>query len=200
MDAVGGETKKFMESPATKMMFGWTRDGQSLVFWKGGPVRYFTLDPADGRAREPLGESRVVVHSLEFTADRRWASFHVPDAPQQPIYIAPVREGIIAPEKEWIRISDAPGNNRPWWSPDTNLLYWVSDRDGYRCVWARRLDPATKKPVSDLFAVIHLHEARRSLAGNGIGGFGPAVSRDRLIFALPEYSGNIWLAEKTSAK
>ena len=192
-------TTKLVESPALQM-FGWTPDGRSLVFWKGGPIRYFTLDPSDHESREPMRDTRLVIHSLEFAQECRWATFHAADAPQLPVYVTPVRDGIVAGEKEWIRVSDTGGNNRPWWSPDANLLYWVSDRDGYRCVWARRLDPASKKPVADPFPVIHIHDARHSLAGTGIGGFGPAVSRDRLIFALPEYSGNIWLAERVAAK
>ncbi|HUQ90717.1 MAG TPA: protein kinase [Bryobacteraceae bacterium] len=199
MDAAGGENTKLLESlPVT--IFGWTPDGYSLVYWKGGPIRYFTFDLANGEIREPMKHTRQVTHSLEFTRDRRWASFHIPDDPRQPVYVAPAREGIVAGEREWIRVSDTGGNNRPWWSPDANLLYWVSDRDGFRCVWARRLDPANKQPSGEAFPVIHIHEASHSLAGTGIGGFGPAVSRDRLIFALPEYSGNIWLAEKAPAK
>jgi hypothetical protein len=47
---------------------------------------------------------------------------------------------------------------RPAWSPDGNLLYFFSDSDGSRCIWARRLDPKTKKPVGTPFAVLHLHE------------------------------------------
>jgi hypothetical protein len=155
MDAAGSETTKLVESPALQM-FGWTPDGRSLVFWKGGPIRYFTLDPSDHESREPMRDTRLVIHSLEFAQECRWAAFHAADAPEQPVYVSPVRDGIVAGEKEWIRVSDTGGNNRPWWSPDANLLYWVSDRDGYRCVWARRLDPASKKSVADPFPVIHI--------------------------------------------
>ena len=91
-------------------------------------------------------------------------------------------------------------SNVPWWSPDGNLLYWLMNRDGFVCIWARRLDPSTKAPKGDAFAVLHLHEARRSLAGTGSGGFSPALSRDKLILNLPEDSSNIWLAEPESAK
>jgi hypothetical protein len=57
------------------------------------------------------------------------------------------------------------------------------------CAGSRRL------PVCDPSRVIHIPEARHSLAGNGIGGSGPAASRDGLMFVLAEYSGNIRLAE-----
>ena len=48
--------------------------------------------------------------------------------------------------------------------------------------------------------MFHFHEARHSLAGTGLGGFGPAVLRDRMIFSLPEYGSNIWLAEQELKK
>ena len=96
--------------------------------------------------------------------------------------------------------ADTAGRNgRPWWSPDGGLLYLLSERDGFSCVWAQRLEPATKKLKGEPFAVLHFHEARRSLHGQPQVGFGPAISRDRLTFALPESSGNIWLAEKEAA-
>ena len=51
----------------------------------------------------------------------------------------------------------------PAWSPDGRFLYFISERDGFRCVWARPLDAATKRPIGDAFAVRHFHAARFSL-------------------------------------
>jgi hypothetical protein len=72
--------------------------------------------------------------------------------------------------------------------------------DGFTCVWAQRLEAATKKPAGDPFAVLHFHESRHSIATVGLAAFGPAISSDRLIFALPEFTGNIWLAEPERAR
>jgi len=55
-------------------------------------------------------------------------------------------------------------DNRPqaidryvWWSPDGNLLYFISERDGFVCLWAQRLDPATKHPQGAAFPIRHFH-------------------------------------------
>ena len=38
---------------------------------------------------------------------------------------------------------------KPFWSPDGNLLYFLSSRDGFLCLWAQWLDPSTKHPLGD---------------------------------------------------
>ena len=79
------------------------------------------------------------------------------------------------------------------WSPDGNLFYTDSWRDGHLCIWARRLHPATRQPVGEPFAVFHSHSTRLSLSNQieitlGVGG-------KRLVFGMGERTGNIWMAE-----
>ena len=106
------------------------------------------------------------------------------------------KHGRAAGEAEWITVADYPGRNiRPWWSPDSNLLYFLSQKDSHPCIWAQSLNPATKHPVGEPFAVYHFHETRRGPPMEGTAGFGPAIAKDRIIFSLSEQTGNIWLAE-----
>ena len=48
---------------------------------------------------------------------------------------------------EALRIADR--GYHPCFSPDGSLLYFLSERDGHRCIWARKLDPVPRKPASD---------------------------------------------------
>ncbi|MGH9657139.1 MAG: hypothetical protein ACRD96_01270, partial [Bryobacteraceae bacterium] len=99
-------------------------------------------------------------------------------------------------EDKWIWITDdSTFHEKPRWSPDGSLLYYTSDRDGFRCVRAQRLDPATKRPVRAAFDVYHSHGARTSLMNAGIQFMDISVTRDRLIFNLEERTGNIWMAK-----
>jgi hypothetical protein len=72
------------------------------------------------------------------------------------------------------------------------MIYYVSDRDGFVCIWARRLDPATKKPADEPRAVVHFHNRHLSLGS--VYGLELSVAKDKLVFNLNEASGNIWLA------
>jgi hypothetical protein len=98
-------------------------------------------------------------------------------------------------ERNWIPVTDGSANDREaYWSPDGNLLYFLSERDGFRCVWAERLNPASKNPVGAPFPVYHFHHARRSLTGLGRGrGEVMSVARDRILLAVGEVTGNIWM-------
>jgi hypothetical protein len=75
------------------------------------------------------------------------------------------------------------------------MLYFVSDQDGFRCLWAQRLEPSTKHPAGPAFAVYHFHHARLSLTGVGLtpAAAGPSVAKDKIVFALGELTGNVWM-------
>ena len=163
----------------------WSSDGKRII---GNTVdgRAWVLDLTSRRKADLLA-SRHWVSTDSFSPDNRWFSFL--DATSQRGYIAPVREVPVA-ESEWIDIIDG----EPWaWSPEGNLLYATSDRDRHACIWAQRLDPATKRPVGMPFAVFHSHKARVLLANQA--SLALDVAGSRMVFSMGERTGNIWMAE-----
>ena len=138
--------------------------------------------------------SRIAAARVRFrTAADSWIAFHVqsePDAAK--VFVAPI-EAEPPLESRWIPIAAAPGGNiYPFWSPDGKLLYFVSNRDGFSCVWAQPLDRASGRPVGPPRDVLHLHSATRSLAHVRMGVWGFSLARDRLVFSLGEKTGNLW--------
>jgi len=119
-------------------------------------------------------------------------SFNATTPGRSRIFIAPVRGAGLVPETEWLAITDGRWDDKPRWSPDGNILYFVSEQDGFRCIWANRLDPATKRPSAAPFPIFHAHEARRSLMNLGWGDLQISVARDKIVFNLSERTGNIW--------
>jgi hypothetical protein len=114
------------------------------------------------------------------------------------VFVAGVRsDGTPAREADWIAITDDRGMDRmASWSPDGNILYWISERDGWRCIAYRRLNPATKRPLGETSYLQHLHGARRSMMYlANIINCRPSIGRDKIVFSLPERTGNIWMAE-----
>jgi hypothetical protein len=98
-------------------------------------------------------------------------------------------------ESEWIPVTDGSQKDfKSRWSPDGNLLYFVSHRDGFRCLWAQRLDPRTKRPLGAAFEVFPSHRARLSLMNVNVTGLEFSVAHDKIIFNLGELGGNIWMA------
>src|SRR5262249_51630002 len=90
----------------------------------------------------------------------------------------------------------------PCWSPNGSVLYFTSERDGFRCFWGQRLDAAGKHPAGEPFALRHFHSARQSLRGLATTGYliGLSSGGGRMVFSFPEVTGNIWLQERARAK
>ena len=147
------------------------------------------------------GEKNVIVrhkqNSLwqgQLSPDGRWIAFLAAEPDQDKgLFVAPFRPEV--PESEWIPITGFSGeNDKPRWSADGNLMYFTSDRDGWRCIWAQRLNPATKRPAGEPFGVFHAHTRGVQSAwwGSGRSDIGRA---GRLAFVMGETSGNIWKAK-----
>ena len=71
-------------------------------------------------------------------------------------------------------------------------LYFRSKRDGFRCIWAQRLDTG-KHPIGPPLPIKHFHGSLSMMSMEGVE-IGLNATRDRLFFSLVESSGNIWLA------
>jgi hypothetical protein len=102
---------------------------------------------------------------------------------------------VLQDEKAWIPITDGEGIERyADWSPEGNVLYFLSERDGFRCIRGQRLDSATKHPVGPPFDVYHFHHARQSLGTVDPILISPTVARDKMVFSMIETTGTIWMA------
>ena len=89
-------------------------------------------------------------------------------------------------------ISNLTEGLRPW---QPKKIYYFSDADGSRCIWAQRLEPATKTPVGEPFAVLHLHSRQHSVAAVSVNVLDLSVVRDKIVFTLGELRGNVWMME-----
>jgi hypothetical protein len=175
----------------------WSLDEEKLLClsWEGGPA---VLDIPSGQSRSLLSEQEHVFFQLQFSPDNRWVAFvthRVGQGERRQIFVAPYRDEGQIPKSDWIAITD--GRHRvgtPRWSPDGNLLYLQSERDGFLCIWAYPLDPVTKRPRGQEKAVYHFHEARLSPSNvDNTGVVGLAVAQDKIVLTLGELTGNIWL-------
>lgn len=175
---------------------GWSSDGRRLLYFEEAPRRLSILDLASGRRAVLLGHGTYKLDEASFSPDDRWVCFNATTPGRSRIFIAPVRSERLVPETEWLAITDGRWDDKPRWSPGGNVLYFISERDGFRCIWALRLDPATKRPVAPPFPIFHAHEARRSLMNLGWGDLQMSVARDKIVFNMSERTGNIWLMRR----
>ncbi|MFB3828813.1 MAG: protein kinase [Bryobacteraceae bacterium] len=189
--AAGGVSEKVCGD--CMMLFDWSKDGRTILHKRGTGVG--ALDLTTGQRTLLYQHPASQLWQAQFSPDDRWVAFLAAgESERRTLHIAPYRPAV--PPEEWIAVAElARENDKPRWSPDGRLLYFTSTRDGYRCIWAQRLDPATKRPAGAPFAVFHSHSARRSMMAVGLYPLEICVAADRLIFVMSENTGNIWMAE-----
>jgi hypothetical protein len=105
----------------------------------------------------------------------------------------PLKSDRPSEKGNWIAI-DHPNrwDDKPRWSPDGNVVYFVSDRDGQFCLWAQRLENCTKQPVGMPFALYHFHNSRLAMDNVGTSFLEIDVARDKIVMGLGGLTGNIW--------
>ena len=173
-------------------VFPWAFDDRRFICLGGGFLSL--VDVVTGERKQIVQGMHSAPH---LSWDDRWITFYRNTAPGRArVFIAPVRDGPAVGEKEWIPVTDGESRDvLPQFSPDGNLLYFMSQRDGADCLWAQRLEPQTKKPVGAAFAVQHFHRARLSPAYVRPGQRAISMARDRIVFTMEERTGNIWVAD-----
>jgi Tol biopolymer transport system component len=201
----GGAVEKLCDHCGT--ITGISRDGDAILY---EPVKDEDLTMFDARQRKSIKlalrpQPADLLSGGRFSPDEKWVAFHSVEGPAKTtrVWIAPVNRDRPAQQSDWTAITDAAEFAQdPCWSSNGDVLYFTSERDGFRCFWAQPLDPKTRKPSGDAFALRHFHSARQSLRGLGSDGYlvGLSAAAGRTVFSFPELTGNIWLQETPHAK
>lgn len=179
-------------------MYSFFDGSQLLIEPAEAPPDVRRLDAGSGKITSFVSGPDPL-YGADVTRDGKWVAFHsAPGGERSQIFVAPVQDGKAAPSTAWIPITNADALHQgPRWSPQGRILYYLSNQDGAVCIWARRLDPATKVPVGPPFAVLHMHHASRSLQtlARLDDRVSLTVAPGKLVLVAGELTGNIWLRE-----
>ncbi len=158
----GGAAEKVCERCIAP--WDWSADGRHILFGMVRARHLALVDIHSGEQRKLVEHPTWELWNSQLSPDNRWLAFEAVLGPgvESRLFIAPCRDRGSSPPSEWITV--AGGSHCPRWSPDGNLLYFVSATDGFPCIWAQRLNPRTRRPAGPARAVHHFHSARRALA------------------------------------
>ena len=181
------------------LTYVWSWPSQTVVFGSGtvgDVVELRVVDPTSGHVRSVLADLKQGFYGHgQLSPDGRWASaMEWSSADRARIIIFPFR-AMPVPPADWVALTeDQSVEEEHVWSPQGDAIYFVSERDGSRCVWMRKLDPATRHPVGPVMPVLHLHGARRAMISTAIRPQRIALALNSLFFSVQEQRGNIWKA------
>jgi hypothetical protein len=122
---------------------------------------------ASDRAAPPGSEGNLDIWVQQLAGGEPMRLTRDPADDSEPVFSPDGSKIAFRSERAGGGIYGESNNDKQRWSPNGNLLYFVSERDGFRCIWAQRLDPGSKRPVGALFAVYHSHSPQRSLMNLG---------------------------------
>jgi Tol biopolymer transport system component/predicted Ser/Thr protein kinase len=168
-------------------------DGEEVLVARGRRLTRFDL--GGGGEQTVLEVEGATLLDADLSWDDAWLVVRTGEPEGRVVlYVLPLRDPPVPPA-EWVEIA---GRDEwvgpPRWSPDGRLVYYLSDRDDFACVWARRLDPATRRPVGEPFAVAHAHDSSMKMLPVQRGVWSLAVGADRLVFNAAEATGDVYTA------
>jgi Tol biopolymer transport system component len=176
----------------------WSPDEKMLLFEpSNGKATIMVLNLASGEAWNAVEHSQFPIYDGRFSSDGKWVSFHArPSGDSRRLYIAPLQIGRTTHELDFIAVADGAGyEGASSWAPDDSRLYYLSNRDGFVCLWSRPLDSKTKRPIGEAAVLVHFHEQSRSFAGLPPPFLKTTSCKGGLFFSLREATGNIWKAD-----
>jgi Tol biopolymer transport system component len=185
-------------SPISEAPYDWSRDGRYVVASSRRHTNNshaIVLIPASTDGNAEL-TPRVIAQSTELglwntrlSTNGRWLCASATNGASSRLVIVRVADGALTP------ITDGSSwDDKPRWSPDGRLLYFLSDRGGLFNVWAFRFDPEGGRPVGDAFRVTNY-------TGGGVqtllnyDGLELGVGGGRLALPEVDLTGGIWMLD-----
>ena len=200
-----------VSSKAGKGIYDWSADGRMVLASIGmtvGPNRWMEGSstqrfevwllpvPAPGsseakEARKIISDPSYDLFQAHLSPDGRWIVFEaVRFSPvESTLYVMPAAGG------PWTLISKGkPWDDKPRWSPDGKVIYFISARGGSFNVWGIRFDSTKGKPVGEAFRVTKFEDP-----GLMIPDLIPLVdlslNQDKLVLTMEQRSGSIWVLD-----
>jgi Tol biopolymer transport system component/DNA-binding winged helix-turn-helix (wHTH) protein len=181
----------------------WSKDGDAII----GSCRFSRADrystclvqvsSVSDSGAPPVkviaSDARRNLFNQRYSPDQRWISFLAHDlssASTSTVYVAPATGG------GWRAITDGTWfDDKPRWSPDGRVLYFVSNRTGVRNVWGRRFDAATGLPVGEAFPVTSFRTAEFVPADQAVQ-MDIAITPTQLLLPMSESRSDLWLLDQ----
>lgn len=185
-------------------VFDWSREGDSLLLAQTNlhtnrseiavlPV--LCGGPSGPAARSLISDPAYDLYQAHYSPDNRWIVFEaVPVNSSQTtetsaIFVIPAAGG------PWVRITDGTRwDDKPNWSPDGKIIYFVSGHNGFFNVWGLHFDQAAGRPQGVPFAVTSL-DSPSEMVPQFIPTVALSLSQNRLALTVTQVSGNIWVLD-----
>lgn len=186
-------------------LYDWSPDGREILVSQVNKQTNHTeiwLWPIAAAPHANTAGRRIISHpeydlsQQHFSRDGRWIVFqavrNLPAKLESKLYVAPASGG------QWIPVTEgATWDDKPRWSPNGKMIYFVSGRGGLFNVWGIHFDPSQGKVRGEPFAVTKF-EGPALMIPEHIPSVDLSLSQNQLVLTLEQVSGSIWMLEDVS--
>jgi len=183
-------------------LFDWSPDGQSLLVTQVNKetnlgeiwLQPITAAPnAQAAGRKIVSEPAYDLSQPHFSRDGRWIVFqalrNLPTKLESSLYVTSASGG------PWIPLTDGQHwDDKPRWSPNGRMIYFISGRNGFFNVWGNRFDPVQGKPLGEAFQVTKF-KGPALMIPQHIPSVELSVNQNQLVVTMEQVSGSIWMLE-----
>jgi serine/threonine protein kinase len=145
-------------------------------------------DTVNGSYQTLLASAEGVLDRPHASPDDRWIAFRESGKS----FVTRLAPGRPPAEETWARVDEPTTTGRPMgWSLNSDLVYLLLDTDGFRCVYAQRIDTASGALQGTPYAVLHFHGNQTVAAGVSTS-YGNAVSAAGFVYEAINVRSDIW--------
>jgi Tol biopolymer transport system component len=184
-------------------VYDWSADGKWVMIGQGndrsGKAELWKLPVAAA----PVAQASAVKVAADpacfffqghFSPDGQWIVFEevrpLPNRSESTLYVMRTAGG------PWIPITESKyWSDKPRWSPDGRIIYFLASRQGFLNVWAIHFDPASGKTMGDPFPVTAFDSPSLMVPNVDISFVELSLTQDRLALTMAQVSGSIWVLE-----
>lgn len=218
---VPAKTRGMMASSGQSIVYTSPRGAERDLYERRAPTwKEVPLGPAPGEVVDVIGDSagvlvatRAGIEFIELSSGRsatilqnakttfdeaavspngkQIAYLGVVNAEHSQVFVAPYENGSVL-SQEAVPITTAEHwNDKPRWTEDGRAVIYISDRDGFVCIWKQE---AHGRTVGEPRSVLHFHQARISPMRLSRAAFNLSVSNNDVLYNANELRSNVWLA------
>jgi serine/threonine protein kinase/dipeptidyl aminopeptidase/acylaminoacyl peptidase len=180
---------------------GWFGENEAFFYSGNVPSRIMIADLKTGTSRAALEGHSGSVGNADWSPANQYLLFTAsPDGSRKQIFAVRFPHAIGQPAGNSSPVtSESELSDRPRWSGDGKTVFYLSNRDGFYCVWGQHFDSVLGKVTGAPFAVRHFHNTRISPGGVKQSSFAMAVSGDSVFLNLGEVTESIWTGKLRAA-
>jgi serine/threonine protein kinase/Tol biopolymer transport system component len=195
-------TPRPLEGRPVVIPYDWSPDGQwilasalvagsrSLGLWPLAAAPH-----AETAVKALASDSDYFLYQAKFSPNGRWICFQAVSLKQpgvSPLFVMP---SAGADRSGWARVTGSEDwADKPRWSPDGKLIYFIRRHDSFFNLWAVPFDDVRGRAAAAPFQVTHFDSARREISPS-YGAAEIGVSEKRLILTIMEQTGNVWVLD-----